>query len=574
MAGTATAADWNLPLTVSSGTTRTGAVFGIASQATNGYDTGLDSQNPFTDELLNAYFSHPEWNLVKSGKPVSSFYRDVRGTIPQDFLLTVKTTLTPVTVSWDKNIIPATTSASISDGYKTVDMQKSTSFSYSPTSGISTLTIKVAPGDSTPPAVPSGLDFKATDSTINLYWTPNTEADLAGYRLYFYDNQGTVSRKLDLKSASNYNLLNVPADTTYTVAVSAYDSTGNESQKSGTIAAVRRLPAVNGLCGSSNGTTLSTAPTTNLCTTGTATGVTGSGPWNWSCTGSNGGTTATCSAQLTAPPAVTSFQIPAYSKLTISITDLKATASSGVAGYLITENATTPTATNTSWKATAPSSYTASSATVKTLYAWAKDSTGRISAAKSATTIIDTTIPVVTAFSLPATSKSLTVTISKFTASDNYVTIAGYKLTESATAPQAQDSSWNSAKPTSFTFASGGSKTLYAWVEDQAGNVSLSRNAKVTIDLTAPTVTAFTLPATVKGTKITVTSFKATDDVAVTGYMITESATAPTATASGWKSSAPTSYTVSGKGSKTLYGWARDAVGNVSISKSASVAVQ
>lgn len=56
------------------------------------------------------------------------------------------------------------------------------------------------------------------------------------------------------------------------------------------------VPA-NGVCGSSNGGTFPTAPIINLCSTGTATSVTGSGPWNWSCQGSNGGTTATCSAQ-------------------------------------------------------------------------------------------------------------------------------------------------------------------------------------------------------------------------------------------------------------------------------------
>ncbi len=55
--------------------------------------------------------------------------------------------------------------------------------------------------------------------------------------------------------------------------------------------------AVNGVCGSSNNTTLSSAPTTNLCSSGTASTVAGSGPWTWSCAGSNGGTTASCSAQ-------------------------------------------------------------------------------------------------------------------------------------------------------------------------------------------------------------------------------------------------------------------------------------
>jgi hypothetical protein len=53
---------------------------------------------------------------------------------------------------------------------------------------------------------------------------------------------------------------------------------------------------INGSCGSSNGQTLTTAPTTNLCGAGTASAVSGSGPWTWSCTGASGGTTASCSA--------------------------------------------------------------------------------------------------------------------------------------------------------------------------------------------------------------------------------------------------------------------------------------
>ena len=63
---------------------------------------------------------------------------------------------------------------------------------------------------------------------------------------------------------------------------------------------------VNGACGSSNGGTVSTAPTANLCTAGTASTVSGSGPWSWSCAGSNGGSTASCSASVqttgTTPP--------------------------------------------------------------------------------------------------------------------------------------------------------------------------------------------------------------------------------------------------------------------------------
>ena len=67
----------------------------------------------------------------------------------------------------------------------------------------------------------------------------------------------------------------------------------------GTVKKVQKVSnPVNGTCGTSNGQTFTTAPTTNLCSTGAATLVSGSGPWTWSCTGSNGGTTASCSANL------------------------------------------------------------------------------------------------------------------------------------------------------------------------------------------------------------------------------------------------------------------------------------
>jgi len=63
-----------------------------------------------------------------------------------------------------------------------------------------------------------------------------------------------------------------------------------------TVTATFTLTPVNGTCGSSNGQTLTVIPSTNLCSTGTASAVSGSGPWTWSCAGANDGTTASCSA--------------------------------------------------------------------------------------------------------------------------------------------------------------------------------------------------------------------------------------------------------------------------------------
>ena len=56
------------------------------------------------------------------------------------------------------------------------------------------------------------------------------------------------------------------------------------------------LNVINGSCGSANGTSTNSMPTYNLCSTGTNYSVTGTGPWYWTCSGSNGGTTASCTA--------------------------------------------------------------------------------------------------------------------------------------------------------------------------------------------------------------------------------------------------------------------------------------
>lgn len=61
----------------------------------------------------------------------------------------------------------------------------------------------------------------------------------------------------------------------------------------------------NGSCGPSDGQTMLTAPTTGLCKVGTASAVTGNGPWHWNCSGLYGGSSAYCSAYKTPPPTLT-----------------------------------------------------------------------------------------------------------------------------------------------------------------------------------------------------------------------------------------------------------------------------
>ena len=62
-------------------------------------------------------------------------------------------------------------------------------------------------------------------------------------------------------------------------------------------------PVVNGACGSANGSNFSSKPTSNLCSAGTASNVSGGGPWSWTCAGSNGGTNSPfCNAGVIGTP--------------------------------------------------------------------------------------------------------------------------------------------------------------------------------------------------------------------------------------------------------------------------------
>jgi 2',3'-cyclic-nucleotide 2'-phosphodiesterase (5'-nucleotidase family) len=74
------------------------------------------------------------------------------------------------------------------------------------------------------------------------------------------------------------------------------NTTANDFEIQGTVSVGSGV--VNGACNNStNGQTLSAAPTANLCAAGTASAVSGSGPWTWTCAGTGiGATTASCSA--------------------------------------------------------------------------------------------------------------------------------------------------------------------------------------------------------------------------------------------------------------------------------------
>ena len=187
----------------------------------------------------------------------------------------------------------------------------------------------------------------------------------------------------------------------------------------------------------------------------------------------------------------------------------------------------------------------------------------------------DTEKPSITGFTIPPISTSQSVSISSFTAIDN-IGVIGYLLSETLTTPSAGASGWLSDKPSSYTFSTEGTKTLYAWVKDAAGNVSSRVSDQVVItlpDVTKPVITSFAIPATSSSLVVPISSYTATDNKSVTGFKITESSTAPNAGDAGWITGAPTSYFFTAEGTKTLYAWVKDEAGNVSASLNANVTI-
>ncbi|MBK6285928.1 MAG: right-handed parallel beta-helix repeat-containing protein [Draconibacterium sp.] len=104
----------------------------------------------------------------------------------------------------------------------------------------------------------------------------------------------------------------------------------------------------------------------------------------------------------------------------------------------------------------------------------------------------------------------------------------------------------------------------------------LSDTAKVVInisgyDTSPPIITTFSILPQYISLKVPVTSLTATDDVAVFGFMLTETPESPQSNDNNWLIIAPKEFTFSKVGTLILYAWAKDSTGNISESKSDTV---
>jgi hypothetical protein len=64
---------------------------------------------------------------------------------------------------------------------------------------------------------------------LTLAWDPNTEDDLAGYNVYYGIQSGDYDSVIDVGNVIQYMVSDLEPDTQYYFVVTAYDTSGNES---------------------------------------------------------------------------------------------------------------------------------------------------------------------------------------------------------------------------------------------------------------------------------------------------------------------------------------------------------
>jgi len=150
-------------------------------------------------------------------------------------------------------------------------------------------------------------------------FTTSTENSLPGFIQGFVVNAATgvplegamvTAGGSSAPTGSNGAFVLVRNEGSYSVSVSFSGFTSKSSNISVVSGASSNLtfslsPVPVATCGASHTGSFDLAPASGLCNPGSASAVTGSGPWNWTCT--NGGATANCSASINSYPLAVTY---------------------------------------------------------------------------------------------------------------------------------------------------------------------------------------------------------------------------------------------------------------------------
>ena len=98
--------------------------------------------------------------------------------------------------------------------------------------GVGPKAVTVSTQDKTPPQVPTGLDIAQSDTAAFVTWNANTEADLAGYRLFRSGRSDSDFKPVSERLIPTNGFYDQPYRPELYYAVSAVDEFGNESAMS------------------------------------------------------------------------------------------------------------------------------------------------------------------------------------------------------------------------------------------------------------------------------------------------------------------------------------------------------
>jgi fibronectin type 3 domain-containing protein len=98
--------------------------------------------------------------------------------------------------------------------------------------------VSAAPLDKFAPAAPAGLVAVAAPKSVELTWEGNSEADMAGYRVYRAPAGSTAFVKVaDVSLVPSFSDRNVESGKKYSYVVTAIDQAGNEGPRSAAVEA-------------------------------------------------------------------------------------------------------------------------------------------------------------------------------------------------------------------------------------------------------------------------------------------------------------------------------------------------
>ncbi|MEI6835541.1 MAG: fibronectin type III domain-containing protein [Candidatus Falkowbacteria bacterium] len=194
-----------------------------------------------------------------------------------------------------------------------------------------------------------------------LAFDTNIVKENTNYGFEYYDNASSAT-------ISSVSIMN---SDTVKITLSNIPTGGNQ----------RLRYAYTGVANATAGAQSDGSPRGNLRDTDPEVSLSGSNLYDWAVHFDKAITSVTD----TTSPVVTQFNVSATSSsLTVPIGSFTASDDYYVTGYLLTESSSTPLVSDAGWSIAAPTSYIFSTQGPKTLYAWAKDAAGNISASMSA----------------------------------------------------------------------------------------------------------------------------------------------------------------------------------------------